>query len=70
MTGLLGYVMHPQSTPTLLHKSPIVCNQMSLAVYSYTYMANFQKYEKQSYNGVISMEISIKCYDMYTAKDI
>ena len=35
MTGLLGYVMPPQSTPTLLHKSPIVCNQMSLAVCKY-----------------------------------
>ena len=28
-------------------------------------VANFQKYEKQSYNGVISMEVSVKCYDMY-----
>ena len=39
MTGLLGYVMHPQSTPTLLHKSPIVCNQMSLAVCDWHYMS-------------------------------
>ena len=32
LAGRLGYVRPPQSTPTLLHISAIVCNQMSLAV--------------------------------------
>ena len=52
MTGLLGYFMPPQSTRTLLHKSPIVCNQMSLAVFSIPVTINALPCQLQFVNNV------------------